>query len=226
MATAIEVVTKDCTALTDSELAEMADLSNGSRAAFEIGFLSKQREEWVLVTHAREEGRLRGYALSTLERIGGTPSLLIGLASFTKTRSCAQALDAVMHDLYRRAVLAFPDEDVLVGTRFAAPSGYRAFAGLEDIVPRPEHKASGEERAWGRRLAKRFGRDGALEDRSFVIRGDEDPTGLLDYEPAKEPRETAAYEECFHVLDAGRRDTVVAFGWAMAEALAEGSLPG
>jgi len=226
MAIAIEVATKDCTALTDSELAEMADLSNGSRAAFEIGFLSKQREDWVLVTHAREEGKLRGYALSTLERIGGTPSLLVGLASFTKTRSASAALDAVMHDLYRRAVLAFPDEDVLVGTRFAASSGYRAFAGLEDIVPRPEHKASGEERAWGRRLAKRFGRDGALDDRSFVIRGDGDPTGLLDYEPGKEPRESGVYGECFGVLDEERRDTVVAFGWAMAEALAEGSLPG
>jgi hypothetical protein len=225
MAIAIEVVTKDCTALTDSELAEMADLSNGSRAGFEIGFLSKQREEWVLVTQAREDAKLRGYALSTLERIGGTPSLLIGLASFTHTRTSTHALDAVMHDLYRRAVLAFPDEDVLVGTRFAAPSGYRAFAGLEDVVPRPDHKASGEERAWGRRLTKRFGREGALDDRSFVIRGDGDPAGLLDYEPSKEPREATVFGECFGVLDHDRRDTVVAFGWAMAEALAESALP-
>ncbi len=225
MAIAMEVATKDCTALTDSELVEMADLSNGSLSSLEIGFLSKQREEWVLVTHAREEGKLRGYALSTLERIGGTPSLLIGLASFTRTRSSAAALDVVMHDLYRRAVLAFPDEDVLVGARFAAASGYRAFAGLEEVVPRPEHKATGEERAWGRRLAKRFGRDGRLEDRSFVIRGDGDPTGLLDYEPTKDPRESALYGECFESLDRDRRDALVAFGWAMAEALAAGSLP-
>ncbi len=225
MAIGTEVVTKDCTALTDSELAEMADLSNGSRAGFGIGFLSKQREEWVLVTHAREEGKLRGYAMSTLERIGGTPSLLIGLASYTRTRGSASALDAVMHDLYRRAVLAFPDEDVLVGTRIASPSGYRAFAGLEDVVPRPEHKATGEERAWGRRLAKRFGLEAQLEDRSFVIKGDGDLTGLLDYEPTKEPREAAAYKECFELLDLEGRDTLVCFGWAMAEVLAEGTLP-
>lgn len=226
MSNGIEVSTKDCTALTDAELAEMADLSTASRAgAFGVGFLSKQREEWVLVTHAREEGKLRGYAFSTLERIGGTPSLLIGLAGFTRMRSAVASLDAVMHDLYRRAVLAFPDEDVLVGTRFAHPSGYRAFVGLEDIVPRPSHKATGEERAWGRRLAKRFGAEGRLDDRTFVIRGEEEPAGLLDFEPTKEPKEAGAYTDAFAALDESRNDTQVAFGWAMAEALAAGTLP-
>ncbi len=225
MTNALEVVTKDCTALTDSELSEMADLSAGSRAPWEVGFLSKQREEWVLVTHVREDGKLRGYSLSTLERIGGTPSLLVGLAAFTRTRSAGPALDAVMRDLYRRSVLAFPDEDVLVGTRFARPSGYAAFAGLEDIVPRPEHKASGEERAWGRRLAKRFGAENHLDDRSAVIRGDGDLSGLLDFDPSKPVRVAAGYEACFEPLDEPRHDTIVAFGWAMAEALAAGSLP-
>ena len=225
MTNALEVVTKDCTALTDAELVEMADLSAGSRAPWEVGFLSKQREDWVLVTHAREEGKLRGYALSTLERIGGTPSLLVGLAAFTRTRSAVRALEAVMHDLYRRSVLAFPDEDVLVGTRFARSSGYAAFAGLEDIVPRPDHKASGEERAWGRRLAKRFGAEGQLDDRSAVIRGDGDLSGLLDFDPTKPPKVAATYEACFEPVDEDRHDTLVAFGWAMAEALAAGSLP-
>ena len=226
MSNGIEVSTKDCTALTDAELAEMADLSTASRAAaFSVGFLSKQREEWVLVTHAREEGKLRGYALSTLERIGGTPSLLIGLASFTRTRCAPQCVDAVMHDLYRRAVLAFPDEDVLVGTRLAHPAGYRAFVGLEEIVPRPEHRATGEERAWGRRLAKRFGADGRLDDRTFVISGDEEMAGMFDFEPTKEPKEASVFGAAFAELEVSRYDTQVAFGWAMAEALAEGALP-
>ena len=86
MAIEIEVATKDCTALTDAELAEMADLSAAEGAGWEVGFLSKQREEWVLVTQAREQGKLQGYALATLERIGGTPSLLIGVAAFTPGR--------------------------------------------------------------------------------------------------------------------------------------------
>ncbi|MGH9169664.1 MAG: hypothetical protein ACRD0Z_02135 [Acidimicrobiales bacterium] len=225
MTNALEVVTKDCTALTDSELAEMADLSVGSAAPWEVGFLSKQREEWVLVTHAREEGKLRGFAMSTLERIGGTPSLLVGLAGFARSRSATSALHGVMHDLYRRAVLAFPDEDVLVGTRFAHPAGYTAFNGLEDVVPRPEHKASGEERAWGRRLAKRFGCESRLDDRSAVIRGDGDLPGLLEFDPARASKQSMMYEMCFECVDGERDDTLVAFGWAMAEALAAAALP-
>jgi hypothetical protein len=225
MTNTLEVVTKDCTALTDSELAEMADLSVGSTAPWEVGFLSKQREEWVLVTHAREEEKLRGFAMSTLERIGGTPSLLVGLAGFARSRSATTALQAVMHDLYRRAVLAFPDEDVLVGTRFAHPAGYAAFNGLEDVVPRPEHKASGEERAWGRRLAKRFGCESRLDDRSAIIRGDGDLPGLFEFDPGKAPKQASMYQVCFECLDQERDDTVVAFGWAMAEALAAATLP-
>ena len=131
-----------------------------------------------------------------------------------------------MRDLYRRAVLAFPDEDVLVGARFAqARRVSDAFAGLEDIVPRPEHQASGEERAWGRRLAKRFGADGNLDDRSFVLKGDGDAAGLLDYDPQEPPPECESLDCLFAVVDGKRRDSLVAFGWAMAEALADSALP-
>ncbi len=221
----IDVATKDCTALSDAELAEMADLCADGTAGYEVGFLSKEGEAWVLVTHAREEGKLRGFAFSTLERIGGTPSLLIGGASFTRTTSAEAALKAVMRDLYRRAVLAFPDEDVLVGTRMADPCAFRAYAGLADVVPRPGHKPTGEERAWGRRLAKRFGADGQLDDRLFVISGDASPVGLFDYAPRKVPARVVELAELFERLDSERRDTLVAFGWAMAEDLAAAALP-
>jgi hypothetical protein len=221
----IDVATKDCTALADTELGEMADLCAEGPAGYEVGFLSKHREEWVLVTHAREEGKLRGFAFSTLERIGGTPSLLIGVASFARTTAAEPALKAVMRDLYRRAVLAFPDEDVLVGTRVTDPSAYRAFSGLSDIIPLPEHKASGEERAWGRRLAKRFGAEGQLDDRTFALVGDGSPTGFLDYSPRKAPASVGTVAGLFEVIKGERGDTLVSFGWAMAEDLAAGSLP-
>ena len=118
-----------------------------------------------------------------------------------------------------------PDEDVLVGTRLAQPAGFRAFAGLEDVVPRLDHRATGEERAWGRRLAKRFGAEGQLDDRTFVLRGDGDAAGLLDYDPQKPLREVEALADLFGPVDGERRDSLVAFGWAMAEALAESTLP-
>ena len=124
---AIQVETKDCTALSDSELAEMADICTDGPAGYEIGHLSKQREEWVLISRATDNGKMQGFSFCTLERIGGTPCLLIGLASVKRGSRRDAVLKSLMHDQYRRAVLAFPDEDVLVGTKFIDPAGYQAF---------------------------------------------------------------------------------------------------
>src|ERR1700753_2555424 len=133
----IVVSTKDCTALSDAELVEMADLCADRPPGFDIGYLSKEREAWVLITQAREGNKLRGYSFCTLERIGGTPSLLVGLALVDRTSRAEAALKGIMADQYRRALLAFPDEDVLLGTRLLTPEGFRAFNGLQDVVPSP-----------------------------------------------------------------------------------------
>jgi hypothetical protein len=106
-----------------------------------------------------------------------------------------------------------------------SPAAFRAYAGLTDVVPRPGHKASGEERAWGRRLAKRFGSEGQLDDRVFVVRGDGSPSGLLDYVPYEAADTSDDLSALFVPVDASRRDCLVAFGWAMAEDLAAASLP-
>ena len=217
---AISVETKDCTALSDAEMGEMADICADGPAGFDIGLLSKQREEWVLVTQARDNGKLFGYSFCTLERIGGTPCLLVGLASVKRHSKRESVLKAMMTDQYRRAVLAFPDEDVLIGTRLIDASGYLAFRGLEDIVPRPDHKATGEERAWGRRLAKRFGAEGRIDDRTFVVTGDGSPAGCLDHEALKPESIDPRIAEYFTGLDRKRGDELIAFGWAMAEDLA------
>src|SRR5581483_4912163 len=96
----IVVSTKDCTALSDAELAEMADLSAERPPGFDIGFLSKEREAWVLITQAREGNKLRGYSFCTLERIGGTPSLLVGVACVDRTSRAESALKAMMADQF------------------------------------------------------------------------------------------------------------------------------
>lgn len=221
---AIEVETKDCTALSDAELGEMADICADGPAGYDVGLLSKQREAWVLITQARDNGKLQGYSFCTLERIGGTPCLLVGLASVKRTARREAVLKAIMADQYRRALLAFPDEDVLIGTKFIDTSGYVAFKGLEDIVPRPDHKASGEERAWGRRLAKRFGAEGRIDDRTFVVTGDGSAAGCLDHEALKPETLDPAYETFFEGINTDRHDYLIAFGWAMAEDLAAGKL--
>jgi hypothetical protein len=217
---AIEVETKDCTAVSDAELAEMADLCAESPNAFEVGLLSKQCEEWVLVTVASEGGKIRGFSYCTLERIGGTPSLLIGAGHICHNTKRDTVLRAIMTDQLRRSVLAFPDEDVLVGAQINDPGAFEAYKALDDIVPRPGHKASGEERAWGRRLAKRFGIDSAsYEDRIFTTRGGGAQPVVFDHASAKPEKISPDVAAQLDVLDIATGDTLIVFGWAMAEDL-------
>jgi hypothetical protein len=217
----IAVDTKDCTALSDAELVEMADLCADGPLAYEIGTLSKQAEAWVLVTQAREDGKLKGFAFCTLERIGGTPCVLIGLASIKRCSKRDSLLRAMIQDKLRRAVLAFPDEDVLIAARLGDPSGFEAFRSLNDIVPRPGHRANGEERAWGGRLAKRYGIDnGSYEQRAFIARGDgSGPAEVFDHETLQPDQVESELAALFEQIHAGKGDSLVAFGWAMEEDL-------
>lgn len=220
---AIETETKDCTSLSDAELAEMGDICADGPARYDIGLLSKQREEWVLVTLARNGNALQGFSFCTLERIGGTPSVLVGMASVKRTNKRNEALRALLGAQFRRALLAFPDEDVIVGTRFADGAGFEAFTTvlkLDDVVPRPGHKATGEERAWGRRLAKRFGIDGSYDDRTFVANGSGVPPCVLDHESLKPDSVDPEVAALFADVDPEQGDSLVACGWAMAEDLA------
>ena len=217
---AIEVDTKDCTALSDAEMEEMADLTAEGPNVLAAGVVNKQAEAWVLATQARENGKLKGFAFCTLERIGGTPSVLVGVASVKRTSKRDSVLRAMTTDLLRRAVLAFPDEDVLIGTRLNDASGFEAYKSLDQVVPRPGHRASGEERAWGRRLAKRFGiPTTAYDDREFKARGDRSEPCVLDHESSMpgdiDPDVIALFDGC----DREAGDVLIAFGWAMAEEL-------
>ena len=216
---ALDVITKDCAQLNDAELAEMADLCAESVSKYEVGLLSKQAEAWVLVTLVREGNGLRGFSFSTLERIGGTPAILIGLAHVKRTGRRDAVLKAVIHDNFRRALMAFPDEDVLVGTRMNRPDGFEAFRALVDINPRPGHKASGEERAWGRRLAKRFGVEVGYDDKIFIARGDGAYPLVFDHESLKPENLDAEVAKLFKPLKARNGDSLVACGWIMAEEL-------
>lgn len=217
---AIEVFTKDCTALGEEEMAEMVGLCAETPQAYEAGLLAKHAEEWVLITLARDTGKLKGFAFSTLERIGGTPSVIIGLASVKRAAKRDSVLRAINQDLLRRAVMAFPDEDVLVGTRLVDPGGYEAFRTLHDVVPRPEYKPTGEDRAWGRRLAKRFGVDQAsYDDQAFLAKCAEVPPPCLSHETLKPDNLPSGVEDFFAEVDPNRGDALIVCGWALAEEL-------
>jgi|TARA_B100002003_G_scaffold34769_2_gene30096 hypothetical protein len=217
---AIEVETKDCSMLGDAEIEEMADLCGDGPNPLGIGLLSKESEEWVLATTARDGGRLKGYAFSTLERIGGTPSVIVGLASVRRTSKRDTVLRALVTELLRRAVLAFPDEDVVIGTRFNNPAGFEAYRSLTDVNPRPGHRASGEERAWGRRFVKRFGLSALnYDEHAFRSKGTGSQACVFDHCSLKPESIDAEVAGLFDGLDIERGDALVACGWALAEDL-------
>ena len=211
---AIQVETKDSTALTDTDLDEMASMGG----AFGIGDLSKAKEDWVLSTRARIDGKLHGFAFATLERIGGTPCVLLGMLSVKRTSKRDAVLKGLMGEAFHRALMAFPDEDVVIGTRFVAADATEALRPLTDIIPRPGHRAVGEERAWGRRLAKRFGVDSTYEEQSFVVRSN-GQSGFLDHETLKPDKLDPDVAAMFRPVNVSKGGSLIVYGWSMAEDL-------
>src|SRR6266480_1752252 len=126
-------------------------------------------------------------------------------------------------ELYRRAAISFPDEDVLVAGRFAHPSAYALLNALADVCPRPKYSPTGEERAWGRRLARRFGCDGRYDDRKFRLKANGASEAVLHTSTVKAGGKAAA--EVVGTVKPHKGEAVIAFGWATAEALADGLSP-
>jgi hypothetical protein len=214
VAMALEVSTNDASALTDTDLDELASMEE----AFSAGALSKAKEDWVLITTARFGDALHGFTFSTLERIGGTPCVLIGLMSVKRTSKRDQVLRGLMSEAYHRALMAFPDEDVVVGCRFVNADSVVALKDLDDLTPRAGNDAVGEERAWGRRLAKRFGIDAKYDAKSFIAKSGAQE-GYLDYESAKPEKVDADVVKMFADVPVGKGGAMVVYGWTMAEDL-------
>jgi hypothetical protein len=210
---AVRVQTNDASALTDSDLDEFASMGG----AFGIGEVSKAKEDWVLITTARIEDKMHGFMFSTLERIGGTPCVLLGLISVKRTTKRDQVLRGLMKEAFHRALMAFPDEDVVVGSRFVTADALIAFKDLDDVTPRPGVRAVGEERAWGRRLAKRFECDSGYDEQAFAVKSN-GQKGFIDYESAKPDSVDGAMADMFKAApkDCG---ALIVYGWTMAEDL-------
>lgn len=209
----LEVTTNDAVSLTDADLDEMGSIEG----AFDIGAISKAKEDWVLVTTARIDGKMHGFMFSTLERIGGTPCVLIGMLSVRRHSKRDTVLRGLMGEAYHRALMAFPDEDVVFGSRFVCADGLEAFDKLDEVKPYPGERAVGEERAWGRRLAKRFGVDAKYDANSFVAKNGQ--SGFLDHESSRPEKLDADVVEMFRAVDAAKGDAMVVYGWTMAEDL-------
>jgi hypothetical protein len=209
----LEVTTNDASSLTDADLDEMGSIEG----AFDIGAISKAKEDWVLATVARVDDKLHGFMFSTLERIGGTPCVLIGMLSVRRHSKRDTVMRGLMGEAYHRALMAFPDEDVVVGSRFVSADGLEAFDKLDEVTPSPDSQAVGEERAWGRRLAKRFGVDAKYDAKTFIASNGQ--SGFLDFESSKPDKLDPDVVEMFAALKPKSADVMIAYGWTMAEDL-------
>jgi hypothetical protein len=211
---AVEIETKDSSALLDEELEVMASMGG----SFDLERLHRAREDWVLCTTAFESDKLHGFTFSTLERIGGTPCVLLGLMSVKRTSKRDQVLKGLMGEAFHRALMAFPDEDVVVGSRFVSSDGLEAFKQLTELIPRPGHRAVGEERAWGRRLARRFGVDAHYDEKTFIV-AKKGQSGFLDHESTKPEKVKAEVAALFADVKGDVGGSIIIHGWTMAESL-------
>ena len=129
-----------------------------------------------------------------------------------------QVLRGLIGEAYHRALMAFPDEDVVVGCRFVNADGLEAFKDLREVTPSPGTTAVGEERAWGRRLAKRFGIEAKYDPTSFTSATGAQ-SGYLDHESSKPDKLDPAVVEMFSKVPVAKGGVMVVYGWTMAEDL-------
>ncbi|MDE0267847.1 MAG: hypothetical protein OXI96_02245 [Acidimicrobiaceae bacterium] len=221
-ATQIKTETKNSTYLNQASLEEIVETCVESPNGFNIDFLAAQADHWVLVTTVREADELRGFSFFTLDRIGGTPCVLVGLAYICRTDTRSIVLANIVNDQMRRASLSFPDEDVLFSTQINNSGAFEVFDLFHNVVPRPDFNPTGEDRAWGRRLAKRLGISMfSYEDRSFVARSKQLPPVVFDHVSIKPAVNALDTTSLLEKLEQSDGDTLIVHGWAKAEQLAK-----
>jgi hypothetical protein len=127
-------------------------------------------------------------------------------------------LKGLMSEAFHRSLMAFPDEDVVIGSRFVLVDALEGFKQVDELIPRPGHRAVGEERAWGRRLAKRFGVDTGYDEQSFVVKTN-GQSGFLDHEALKADKIKPELAALFAGVNVKKGGALVVHGWVMAEDL-------
>jgi len=216
----MRVESRDSLSLKPAELDELGQLLGMVGMPIPDEVLDAQIEQFPLVALTAADGDLHGFLFGSLERIGGTPCILWGVGGVRKSKQSGPVLKGLVGELYRRAAISFPDEDVLVAGRVAHPASYALFGVLRDVCPRPNYSPTGEERAWGRRLARRFRCDGTYDERAFRVNAKGSTVPVLDARTVSGGGKRATEMVAKAVPEKG--EAVIVFGWAMAEALADG----
>ena len=221
----MQVESRDSVSLKPAELDELGQLLlsavglSGMDTQLEIHV-----EHFPLIVLAAVQEDTHGFLFGSLERVGGTPCILWGLGAARKGRQAGLAVKGMVGELYRRAAISFPDEDVLVAGRIAHPAAYGLLQGLADVVPRPDYHRRARSAPGAVGLARRFGCDTRYDDRAFRVthkgKGKAAPEAVLDASTVKGGGKAAT--AVLGEVDPMRGEAVIAFGWATADALANG----
>src|SRR5215218_5051193 len=110
----MRVESRDSLSLKPAELDEFGQLLASVELPIKDDALDEHVERFPLVTRTTADDELHGFLFGSLERIGGTPCILWGLGAIRRGRQARITLDQLVGELYRRAAISFPDEDVLV----------------------------------------------------------------------------------------------------------------
>ena len=129
----MRVESRDSLSLKPAELDEFGQLLALVELPLKDDALDEHVERFPLVTLTTADGELYGFLFGSLERIGGTPCILWGLGAIRRGRQARITLDQLVGELYRRAAISFPDEDVLVAGRVPVEQLITARCGLEEL---------------------------------------------------------------------------------------------
>ena len=122
------------------------------------------------------------------------------------------------YEKLRDNIASVPPGTYYVPSHMVTDDNLEAFKQLDDMIPRPAHRAVGEERAWGKRLARRFGVDSHYDEQSFVVKAN-GQSGFLDHETSKPDKVKADIATLFAGVDQRKGGSLVVHGWVMAEDL-------
>jgi hypothetical protein len=214
------VESRDSVSLKPAELDEIGQFITTVGLPIGEEQLDQHVEHFPLVALVIEDDEIHGVLFGSLERIGGTPCILWGLGGVRKGRTARPSLEQLVGELYRRAAISCPAVAVLVAGRIAHPAAYSLFSALNDVCPRPKYNPNGEERAWGRRLARRFGCDARYDDRAFRVKKASLSEFVLDARHVKLGGKAAV--DLVGKVTPEKGEALIAYGWAMAEQLADG----
>ncbi len=217
------VESRDSLSLKPAELDEFSQFVHTVGLPLSDTQLDSAVEQFPLITICAFDGEIHGFLFGSLERVGGTPCILWGPGAVRKSKHARASLDSLVGELYRRAAISFPDEDVMVAARIAQPAAYSLLSVLVDVCPRPKYTPNGEERAWGKRLARRFGCDARYDDRAFKVKTGKVVEPVFDTRHVKLGGKTVS--DLVGTLNPAKGEAMIVCGWAMTEHLADGLQP-